>query len=362
MRNAPHRAIGALAIILAVLGAWLGAAPASAITLGRQLVVTSTIQAAVDSALPGDTILVPPGTYRETVNVTTPGLTIAGPTNAVLDGSGLGARIGIRVRSTDGTRIDGFTLKGMTVRGYDFTGVQLSGVDNFRLTGTSYVDNPLYGPFPVRCSRGRIDHNQVTGSVDSGIYVGQCDDVMIDHDVAHGNTVGIEVELSTRVVVEDNVATGNSVGFFVQISPGRAVKVTRDVVLRDNVAAGNNLPNLADGFIGLLPSGVGILNAAGDDVRVEGNVAAGNHSAGIAIISLPADIAALDPALDPTPTGGVVRGNVTHGNGRSPGPELAPLQGADIVWDGTGTTCFVVGRGVRSFPATLPRCADRMAS
>lgn len=345
-------------MVLAIGLAWFGAVPAApAASLAADIVVTTTIQAAVDAAQPGDTITVPPGTYRETVNVTKPALTIAGPRDAVLDGTGLGARIGIRVRSVDGSRIEGFTLRGLTVRGYDFTGVQLSGVDNFRLTGTTYVDNPAYGPFPVRCSRGRVDHNLVTGSVDSGIYVGQCSDVVIDHNVARANTVGIEVELSSRVLVEDNVSTGNSVGFFVQVSPGRPVKVTDDVVITGNQASGNNLPNVADGFIGLLPSGIGILNTAGDDVRIEDNVASGNHSAGIGVISLPAAIAALDPALDPTPTGGVVRGNITLGNGRLPGPELAPLQGADVVWDGTGTTCFDVAHAVRTFPAPLPACS-----
>ena len=150
---------------------------------------------------------------------------------------------GIRVRSLDGSRLDGFTLDGLTIRGYTRSGSQLSGVDNFRLTGTRYVDNPLYGLFPVRCSHGRVDHNQVSGSFDSGVYVGQCSDVRVDHNVAHDNTIGLEVELSTRVVVEDNVSTDNAVGALVQISPRRAVKVTDDVLVRRNVLSGNNQPN-----------------------------------------------------------------------------------------------------------------------
>ena len=93
------------------------------------------------------------------------------------------------------------------------------GRQNFRLTGTRYVDNPLYGLFPVRCSHGRVDHNDVSGSFDSGVYVGQCSDVLVDHNVAHDNTIGLEVELSTAVVVEDNVSTDNAIGALVQISP-----------------------------------------------------------------------------------------------------------------------------------------------
>ena len=98
----------------------------------------------------------PAGTYAESVNVTEPGITVRGPRDAVLDGTGLGLQFGIRVRSLDGSRLDGFTLEGLTIRGYTRSGSQVSGVDNFRLTGTRYLDNPLYGLFPVRCTRGRV--------------------------------------------------------------------------------------------------------------------------------------------------------------------------------------------------------------
>ena len=351
-----HATRAAASVTCAVLAAL--SLPAASGAADDVVVVTTTIQAAVDAAGPGDTVVVPAGTYAESVEVTTAGLTIRGSLGAVLDGTGLGLGYGIRVRSLDGSRIDGFTLDGLTVRGYERYGVQVSGVDHFRLTGTRYVDNPLYGVFPVRCSQGRVDHNTVTGSVDSGVYVGQCTDVRVDHNIAHENTIGLEVELSRRVVVEDNVSTGNAIGALVQISPGRPVKVTDDVVVRRNVLSGNNAPNPVtpeEGLLGRLPGGVGVANVAGDHVDIVDNVVSGNRSAGIGVLGLPPEVRAFDPALDPTPDGGEVRGNVARGNGFDPDPRM-PLPPADVVWDLTGSPCFVVMPHTRTFPAPLPGC------
>ena len=50
--------------------------------------VSSTIQAAVDAAEPGDIILVPPGTYHESVRVLKNDITILGPRTAIIDASG----------------------------------------------------------------------------------------------------------------------------------------------------------------------------------------------------------------------------------------------------------------------------------
>src|SRR5258705_5641880 len=73
------------------------------------IVVTSTIQAAVNAANPGDTVRVPPGTYHENVLVAKDNITIKGQSGAILDGTGLPGNSGITVRPLSSTaRISGF--------------------------------------------------------------------------------------------------------------------------------------------------------------------------------------------------------------------------------------------------------------
>jgi len=202
----------------------------------------------------------------------------------------------------------------------------------------------------VRCTHGRVDHNEVSGSLDSRVYVGQCN-----------NTIGLEVELSSRVVVEHNTSTESTVGAVVQILPGRNVNVTEDVMVRRNGLSGNNRPNTVtgQGLVGRLPSGIGVLNMAGDNVRIVDNVVSGNHSGGIGVVSLPPDLLALEEALDPEPDRGEIRGNVARGNGHDPDPRLAlfGLPGADVVWDRTGSPCFEVPKTTWTYPSVLPSCS-----
>ena len=53
----------------------------------RVIVVSNTIQAAVDAANPGDKVRVPPGIYRENVLVTKNNISIEGSFGAVMDGT-----------------------------------------------------------------------------------------------------------------------------------------------------------------------------------------------------------------------------------------------------------------------------------
>jgi parallel beta-helix repeat protein len=358
-------------VVLAVLGVAAAACPAAALA-GNTIVVTTTIQAAVDAAQPGDTILVPPGTYHESVLVAKSHLTIAGSRAAILDAAGF--RTGIRVGSGSISRggpvptcpplaVEGFTLSGLTVEHAGFSGVFLVGVDGYHLTGTRYVDNPVYGPFPVCSSNGLIDFNQVVGggsaagpSTDTGIYVGDDDRVTVRNNSVTNYVIGVVIENSINAIVQDNLLQGNTAGVYAAVLPNHPRPFTDNVVIEHNQVVKNNLPNPvppdSGDEIGGVPTGVGIVNFGADHVLILGNQVLGNNSLGV--IVLQNFLASADPRIEPNPDFGQVRGNVVLQNGRSPDPVRAITPGADIVYDGTGTgNCFADNVFATEFPAGI---------
>ena len=364
---------------LAMLGLAGFASPAAALA-GDTILVTTTIQAAVDAAQPGDTILVPPGTYRESVLVTKSHLTITGSPAAVIDAEGFptGIRVGTGRISRDGPvptcpplAVEGFTLKGLTITHGGFSGAFLVGVDGYHLTGTRYVDNPVYGPFPVCSRNGLIDFNHVVGggsavgpSLDTGIYVGDDDQVTVRHNSVTNYVIGVVVENTIHATVQDNLLQGNTAGIYVAVLPDHPRPFTDDVVVERNQVIRNNLPNPvppdSGDEIGGVPTGVGIVNLGSDHVVVRSNRVLGNNSLGVIILRNlfgPAD-----PRIEPDPDFNQVRGNVVLQNGQHPDPVRAITPGADIVYDGTGTgNCFANNVFKTEFPAGITAlfpCSD----
>jgi parallel beta-helix repeat protein len=358
-------------LVLAVLGLAGVASPAAALA-GDTIVVTTTIQAAVDAAQAGDTILVPPGTYRESVLVDKSDLTIVGSRAAIIDAAGF--RTGIRVGTGRISRggpspvcpplaVEGFTLWGLTIKHASFSGVFLVGVDGYHLTGTRYVDNPVYGPFPVCSHDGLIDFNQVVGggsavgpSLDTGIYVGDDDRVTVRQNSVTNYVIGVVVENTIHTTVKDNLLKGNTAGIYVAVFPDHPRPFTDDVVIERNRVLDNNLPNpvAADSGdeIGLVPTGAGIVNLGGDHVVIRHNRVLGNDSLGVAIVQNL--LAPADPRIEPNPDFNEVRGNVILHNGRHPDPIRAITPGADIIYDGSGTgTCFADNVFNTEFPAGI---------
>jgi len=358
-------------LVLAVLGVAVVASPAAALA-GDTIVVTTTIQAAVDAAQPGDTILVPPGTYRESVLVDKSELTIVGTPAAILDAAGFrtGIRVGTGRISRDGPEpacpplaVTGFTLEGLTIKHASFSGVFLIGVDGYHLTGTKYVDNPVYGPFPVCSSNGLIDFNHVVGggsaagpSLDTGIYVGDDDRVTVRHNSVTNYVIGVVVENTINANVQDNLLKGNTAGIYAAVLPDHPRPFTNNIVIERNQVVNNNLPNPippdSGDDIGGVPTGVGIVNLGSDHVVVRHNRVLGNDSLGV--IVLQNLFGPVDPRIEPNPDFNQVRGNVILQNGRNPDPVRAITPGADIVYDGTGTgNCFADNVFATEFPAGI---------
>jgi parallel beta-helix repeat protein len=331
--------------IVVSLAALATAVAAPATSHAKVVKVTTTIQAAINSASPGDTISVPPGTYHEgNLVVTQDDLTIEGSKAAVLDASGhsIGFRVG--AGSITGSppvcpalSVDDFTLRGMTIRDASFTGVFLIGVDDFHVTDGRYLDNEEYGIFP-RCSRdGLIDHNSGSGGEDATVYVGVDDNVTVEKNHLTNGVIGIELENTSNSFVSGNKLTGNVTGILVVVLPGLPTTSTEDAVIERNVIRANNLPNPFPppppffDDLQLLPSGSGVLNVGGDGITIRDNVITQNNSFGIGIVDNPFGFG--------PPDDNQVVSNTVLKNASDPDPRA--FLSADIAYDGSGTgNCF----------------------
>src|ERR1700737_939541 len=135
------------------------------------VVVATTIQDAENAAKPGDTIVVPPGIYRETVRVNKDDITILGSKDAIIDANGFnnGVHVGADIFGPGpngipvcpALAVKNFVLIGLTVRNAKHNGVFLSGVDNYTIIRGRFVDNGDYGVYPSCSNNGQIGFNYV---------------------------------------------------------------------------------------------------------------------------------------------------------------------------------------------------------
>jgi parallel beta-helix repeat protein len=357
------RWVARIAIGLAV-ASLLAAGPTETRARAGTITVTTTIQAGVDAANPGDTVLVPPGRYHETVTIAKSGITIRGGKGAILDAAGF--PVGIRASSGPITPVPGgfpicppmslhdIHIDGLKVVNASFTGVLLRGVDGFSVRDGRYIDNEAYAIFPICSHDGVVEGNWVEGTDDASIYIGDSDDVVIDGNHATDSTVGIEIENTTNTVVTGNTVTGSTAGIVAFVLPGLPIPETTGLRIQGNVVAQNNRsnpldPNDPDEPAGQIPAGTGILILGADDVLIARNEVIGNDSGGIAIASNP--FGAIDPRVDPEPDGVTVRSNVVRSNGLAPDQVRSPFPGADIIYDGSGSAvCFEKNSYGTDFP------------
>jgi len=324
------------------------------------IVVTTTIQAAVDAASSGDTVLIPPGTYHENVFVTKDNISIEGSQGSILDGTGLTGS-GVTVRSsTPLVRINGFRLTGLRIQNYLRNGVILNRVDNYQIDHGVYSNNNAYGIFPIRSTNGLIEFNQVSGSNDTGIYIGQSSAAVIRKNLVTDCTVGINIEVSSNITVQDNKVMDNTIGMAAFVLPGLSMTETNNIQINGNLFLRNNRLNPVNeptDILSQLPSGVGLLILGADHGTVTGNKVIDNKSAGIAVIQVPPALAALDPRLEPFPNQNTITRNVVLSNGSDPDPKIAPLPPGDLIWDFSGMgNCWSDDVYKTSFPNPLPAC------
>jgi nitrous oxidase accessory protein NosD len=332
---------------LPATAAWAGGAKVRVVKPGE------SIQAAIDAASPGDTILVKPGTYAEALVVQTDDLTLKGSKGTVLtmpasadnvctELSG-GTVIGICalgeinpetfevIEYLEGPRISGFTIRGFTD-----SGIIALATDRFHASHNRVEDNAGYGIFSILSTRPVLAYNKATGNSDAGLYVGGEQDVRakVFGNTSWDNGLGIFLRDVSNGSATGNHVFGNCTGILLLANaPGPVTNWT----VRHNVVRRNNRTDC--GEEDPIPSGAGILLWGASDNVVSRNVVLGNRGeapfgGGIVLVTAEAE----EPGgAAIAPSGNVIRKNIALRN--------RPF---DISWDGTGTGNQFLGNRCRT--------------
>ncbi|MEV0303933.1 right-handed parallel beta-helix repeat-containing protein [Streptomyces prasinus] len=276
-----------LTCAVVVLATGMAAAPSTARPTVHRVPPGASIQKAVDAAEPGDTVVLSPGTYEESVDITTPDLTLRGsgahrtvlvPDTDADRGACAGAGHGICVTGTDEAPLKGVTVRSLTLRGFTGNGLWATGTDRLRVQGVTAEKNGKWGIAEERSVRGVLSHNVARDNGDAGLFLANTTDTeegardargtVVRHNRTTGNRVGVTVRRLRNLTVDRNEATGNCAAVFVVGDESKPVagdlRVTRNHLRANNkhCAATPRLPFL---------QGTGIVLTGVEDTLVAGN-------------------------------------------------------------------------------------------
>jgi hypothetical protein len=340
-----------------------------------------SIQAAIDGASPGDTILVEPGEYRESgadfgLRVSTDNLRLIAK---VKRGQGEAGKVRLIKNGTQHTgvyvapaacgpevqvgdcpdELHGFDIRGFTVEDFPRNGIQTRFVDGFRIIRNESARNLHNGIYPTISANGLVRHNVSYGSEDTAMWVAASQNVRVIGNELYDSVIGLEVNVSLDIEVKRNDIHDNTVGiglFHPNSAGNRQLPVMGNWVVEHNNVYNNNTPNFAppNDFQAGLPPGVGILVLGVSDTVVGKNRVEGNDYVGIGVLGWctatatnPARNCAVDPPqADPAVNDNLVAQNRVSGNGANPpGGGAGPLDflAADLTYfelEGSSGNCF----------------------
>ena len=329
------------------LAAALSVAYAASAAASTTIVVRpgQSIQAAVNRASPGDTVLVKPGVYHQVVQIRKDGITLRG------SGSSAGGTVLVPPKSFPKTLctkafgpsgvcvlakklnpqtsavitpVRNDTVTALRITGFPASGVFGYGTSGLRVTRVVAIDDGAYGIARFASTRTLFAHDIAIGNEEAGLYVGDSPhaDTVVRDNHASGNQLGIFIRHARHILVVGNHLRGNCQGVLVldDGEPGGAGNTT----IRHNKVVKNNKFCPANDEAPAFKGG-GILLLGATFTRVAHNKVVGNsgrqvNSGGIVVLSAHPLTGGSDPKFD----------TIVHNTAFRNHP-------ADLIWDGTGT-------------------------
>ena len=281
-----RRLVACVALGLGLTAALLPATPARAATI--EVFPGDSIQAAVNSASPGDTILVHAGTYKQSVSIKTDDLTIEGEgasdsgtvlkpsksANQCQKGkSGFCANGG---STSDGT-VSGLRITGFKITGFKQSGILLTETKGAVVSDVLLGSNKGSGVVASSSSGTRVVNRTLKLNGGPGIYIADSAraHATIRNDEISGNPFGIFLRDSAVGDVAENTVENNCIGIAVLNTTEKVTTHGYDIhgnTVDDNTRycpAGNGLP---------ATSGIGVAVAGAHSITVRRNTIQGNRA------------------------------------------------------------------------------------
>jgi parallel beta-helix repeat protein len=312
-----------------------------------------TVQAALLNVVPGGSVVLGEGTFNFTQILS---LTVD---NVTLSGQGSDKTILSFAQQTVGAsgvkvNANGFTAMDFAIQDSPGDGLKVEKGNNLTVqrvrvewTGGPQGTNGPYGIYPVECNGVLVEDSTAIGASDTGIYVGQSQNIIVRGNTVQNNVSGIEIENSQNADVYNNTATQNTAGILVFGLPGLQVEGGGQVRVYNNNIVSNNTDNFAPpgNIVAMVPRGTGTFVMANNQVEVFGNTIQDNETVSMAVVSyLLTGLPIQDPSYDPYSYAVYMHDNTIIGGGDVPDPTnqlglalsvyLRPLPVPDLIFDG----------------------------
>ena len=332
----------------------LTAAPAAAQGSSRVVVEQGeSIQAAIDAASPGTTIIVR-GDHVENLWVDKSGISLIGQDATLTndptftdapcspDPAAPASLICVTPVSPDGPPAPADYLNGFSIRGFTLSTTSGDAISTVFTNNVSVEDNTITesacdGVFIIFATGAYVERNEIANAGCAGINVSAGSLARVHRNSVDNSTFnGIAINDVSRTIVRRNITTNNCIGIGVvdgndggygvreEPYPGDRLRVTANTSNDNN----KTCPFGPDTTIGL----TGIIVAGVDNVLIRNNTADNNASdaesltaAGIIVVSLPNPDGSFSPTTNVT-----VIGNRAKGNSSAAGPLDLLIDSEDI--------------------------------